>query len=287
MKTPLLLLLLTCCLSATTGMLHAQTSTSTTINKPATLYKLDRSAVKTTVRKVTPIDVYYVELASPNKLRTISKSELWKIVYENGRSIVLNTPKREVLPSASVPMSESLTTRSESIVTVAETPQPVAARQQTAPLSDRPSVETTGARSIIKYAPLSSFGYEHVLNNTHSLYAGISLYSLGFGASAIGLKAEYRFYGLIKENSRPAPEGFWVAPTALLWRVSVSDFYETESAFVAQIGGIAGYQWIFNRKISLEPALGLSLTAVGSGSDTSLGAGVVPLFAVRVGYVLR
>ncbi|GAB3504487.1 hypothetical protein GCM10027341_34860 [Spirosoma knui] len=149
------------------------------------------------------------------------------------------------------------------------------------------SVEAGGpVHSIIKYAPLTNFGYEHVLSSKRSIYAGLSLYSLGFGVSAIGLKGEYRFYGLIKDSPKQAPEGFWVAPTALLWHVS-DRFDETESVFITQLGCIAGYQWIFNRKVSLEPALGLSITAVGSGSDSSLGAGVLPLFALRVGYVLK
>ncbi|MCX6214608.1 OmpA family protein [Spirosoma sp.] len=150
-------------------------------------------------------------------------------------------------------------------------------------------VESTGTvRSIIKYAPLSNFGYEHVLNNKHSLYGSISLYSLGLGVTALGLKGEYRFYGLIKDSPKSAPEGFWVAPTVLYWQLSdrALDGY-VDRLSIVQLGGIAGYQWIFNKKISLEPALGLSLTAVGVDSDYSLGAGFLPLFALRVGYVLK
>lgn len=169
---------------------------------------------------------------------------------------------------------------------VNSSPAPVSPTQQTY-ISGKQSFGSTGTpQSIIKYAPLSSFGYERVLANNHSIYGGISLYSLGFGVTAIGLKAEYRFYGLIKDSPKQAPEGFWVAPTVLVWHVS-DRFDETESIFLTQLGAIAGYQWIFNKKISLEPALGLSLTAVGSGSDSILGAGFVPLFAFRVGYVLK
>ncbi|GAB4025626.1 OmpA family protein [Spirosoma koreense] len=163
--------------------------------------------------------------------------------------------------------------------TTASSPAPVVERSRSA-------YEPSTIQSIIKYAPLTNFGYERVLANNHSIYAGLSLYSLGFGVSAIGLKAEYRFYGLIKDSPKQAPEGFWVAPTVLFWHVS-DRFDVTDNLFLTQIGGIAGYQWIFNRKISLEPALGLSLTAVGSGSDYALGAGFVPLFALRVGYVLK
>lgn len=146
--------------------------------------------------------------------------------------------------------------------------------------------------SIIKYAPLTSFGYEKVLKNNRSFYAGASLYSVNAyftRVTAIGLKAEYRFYGLIKSSPKQAPAGFWVAPTALVWNVSARDIDDgyTESEFVSQLGGIAGYQWIFNDKISFEPALGLSLTAVGSGAESILGAGIVPLFALRVGYILK
>lgn len=147
------------------------------------------------------------------------------------------------------------------------------------------------AQSIIKYAPLSNFGYEHVLTDRRSLYGGISYYSFGggdLGVSALGLKAEYRFYGLAN-NGKEAPEGLWVAPTVLLWNVRASDgFGDSGSVFVGQLGGIAGYQWIFNQKISLEPALGLAFSAVGSGGgDSLLEAGVLPLFALRLGYVLK
>ncbi|MBO0933275.1 hypothetical protein [Fibrella aquatilis] len=146
------------------------------------------------------------------------------------------------------------------------------------------------ARSIIKYAPVSNVGYEHVLNEKRSIYGGLSYYSFGggdIGVSALGLKAEYRFYGLAN-NGKEAPEGLWVAPTLLFWNISASDGYDKGSVFVTQLGGIAGYQWLFNQKISLEPALGVAFTAVGSGGgDSLLEAGVLPLFALRVGYVLK
>ena len=258
------------------GLTQAQTPQTDVI------YKLDRSTVKAKVGEITSTDVFYAEVATPKIARKISKTDLWKIVFADGTSDVYNTPKGSSTPSAAS-ASQSLT-RTEP-VPAQPVRQPVA-RQESVPLSAKGAYQSNGPRSIIKYAPLSSFGYEHVLGNNHSIYAGLSLYSLGFGVSAIGVKGEYRFYGLVKSSPKQAPEGLWVAPTVLLWNVS-SSIDGTESVFIAQVGAIAGYQWIFNNKISLEPALGLSLTAVGSGSDSSLGAGIVPLFALRVGYVIK
>lgn len=151
--------------------------------------------------------------------------------------------------------------------------------------------------SIIKYAPVSSFGYERTLTDTKSFYVGGSLYTasaLGLRTTALGLKAEYRFYGLFKASSQTAPDGFYVAPTALLWNIRVRDYDylfldEAENTVAFQLGGISGYQWRFGaeKRISLETALGLAFTAVGTGSETLVGATVLPLFALRVGYVLK
>ncbi len=137
-------------------------------------------------------------------------------------------------------------------------------------------------RTIIKYAPLTSFGVERVLSDKKSIYGGVTIGSLG----SFGIKGEYRFYGLIKSSPKVAPEGFWVAPTAAFGSI-VFDEFDRERIFVAQAGGIAGYQWVFNKKISFEPALGIGATLIG-GSSFLGGLGVVtPLFALRVGYVLN
>ncbi|GAB3504504.1 hypothetical protein GCM10027341_34900 [Spirosoma knui] len=259
------------CLCMSAGFANAQTTQSDV------LYRLDRTTLNVKVVEITSLDVFYRDSSTPSATQKIAKAQLWKVVFADGSSDVYNVPKSglETGPSKT--------------------------GTKTHPPISRPTIQPTESidnpQSIIKYAPLTNFGYERVLANNRSIYAGISLYSVNAyvtRVTAIGLKGEYRFYGLIKSSPKQAPEGFWVAPTALLWNVTVkeSGFFSygdsySESVFVSQLGGIAGYQWVFNRKISLEPALGLSVTAVGGGTDSILGAGVVPLLALRVGYVLK
>ncbi|GAB4025616.1 hypothetical protein [Spirosoma koreense] len=243
------------------------------------LYKLDRSVVQAKINEVTATDVFYTEPTSPTTTRKIRKADLWKIVFSDGSTDVFNSPATGQTSGAA--SQKPAVVRSESN------------RAYSNVSSTNESGD--GPQSIIKYAPLTSFGYEKVLPNNRSIYAGLSLYSVNSfytRVTAIGFKGEYRFYGLVKSSPKRAPEGFWVAPTALFWNVTVRDldFFgdtDSESAFVVQLGAIAGYQWVFNRKISLEPAFGLSLTAVGSGTESALGAGIVPLLALRVGYVLK
>lgn len=151
--------------------------------------------------------------------------------------------------------------------------------------------------SIIKYAPLSGIGYERVLANNRAVYVGGSLYSvstIGIRTTALGLKAEYRFYGLAKSSPKEAPDGLWLAPTVLFWNIRIRDydfgFYdEVDNTVAFQLGGIAGYQWRFGaeKRISFEPAAGLAFTAVGNDSESFIGSTVLPLFALRVGYVLK
>lgn len=270
-------------------------STTPSIAQPAkldVLYRLDQTTLNVKVSEITGTDVFYSDLATPKTTQKIAKAQLWKVVFSDGTSDVFNSPKIGSGTTQRTAVSTSPSIRNQSPVTSAEPANRSVAR--TTPVRSRPvgSSDDDSPQSIIKYAPLSSFGYEKVLANNRSIYAGLSLYSVNTyftRVTAIGLKGEYRFYGLAKSSPKQAPEGFWVAPTVLLWNVSARDIDDgfSESAFVAQIGGITGYQWVFNKKISLEPALGLSLTAVGTGTESILGAGIVPLFAVRVGYVLN
>lgn len=148
---------------------------------------------------------------------------------------------------------------------------------------------------IVKYSPSLNVGYEKVLQEKRSVYVGASLFSAA-GLSAVGVKGEYRFY---LSNSKQAPKGFFVAPTALLWYVNsrvLDDAFnslgageKSVSGAYVQVGGIAGHQWIIKNKFSIEPCFGLSVgTNLGGEPLGGIFSGMVlPLVALRVGYVLK
>ncbi|GAB3926052.1 hypothetical protein [Larkinella terrae] len=145
---------------------------------------------------------------------------------------------------------------------------------------------------IIKYAPLVSVGYEKVLNDKNSFYVGATIYPLPtVGITALGVKGEYRFYGLLNKEKK-APAGFWVAPTALLWYVRFNDFIEDDlnaGVGIVQLGGIAGYQFIIKNKFTIEPCLGIAGGfALGVGSEDAgiFGGAVTPVGGLRIGYIL-
>lgn len=141
---------------------------------------------------------------------------------------------------------------------------------------------------IIKYAPLLSGGYEQVLNEKRSFYVGASLYS-AFDLTAIGVKGEYRFYTPVSLSKRPAtaPQGLWVAPTAMVWFLS-EKFSSSRATFIGA-GGILGHQWVIQDRFTIEPALGVAFGVGGIGDgDFGLFNGVaLPLTALRFGYVLK
>lgn len=138
-------------------------------------------------------------------------------------------------------------------------------------------------KTIIKYAPLTNFGVERVISEKNSIYIGATIGSSG----SFGGKAEYRFYGLLRKQEKSAPEGFWVAPQVAIGSVVFDDFYDKERALVATAGGLAGYQWIFKNKITLEPALGLGVMLIG-GNNLIGGLGfLAPLGGIRIGYAIN
>lgn len=141
---------------------------------------------------------------------------------------------------------------------------------------------------IIKYSPYLNIGYERVLSEKKSVYVGASLFPISsVGVTAFGAKAEYRFY---LSNNKPAPRGFWVAPTALLWYVRFNDFLgESAGVGIAQLGGIAGYQFIISNRVSIEPCLGIGAGFAMGINEVDSGifsGGVTPLGGLRVGLVI-
>lgn len=141
---------------------------------------------------------------------------------------------------------------------------------------------------IIKYSPFVNFGYEHVLSEKRSIYGGLNL---GTFDGTIGFRGEYRFYGLIKKAEKKAPEGLWVAPVVAFTSAVINDYGYKERFFLAQAGGIAGYQWVFKNKITFEPGLGVAAAVIGGNQlfDGVLGGlGLItPIVALRVGYVIK
>ena len=140
---------------------------------------------------------------------------------------------------------------------------------------------------IIKYAPLLSGGYEQVLSEKRSFYVGASFYS-AFDVTAIGLKGEYRFYTPISLAKRPAsaPQGLWVAPTAMVWFLS-ERFFDTRATCVGA-GGILGHQGVIKDRFTIEPAIGVAFGGGGANGDFGVFSGVaIPLTALRFGYVLN
>ncbi|GAB3991954.1 hypothetical protein GCM10028807_23670 [Spirosoma daeguense] len=141
---------------------------------------------------------------------------------------------------------------------------------------------------IVKYSPLLNVGYERVLTPKKSVYVGASLFPIAQAdITAFGIKGEYRFY---TGQNKPAPYGFWVAPTALLWYVRFNDFLgESSGVGVVMLGGITGYQFIIHNRVSIEPCLGLGAgfsLGVNETDSGIFGGGVTPLGGLRLGLVL-
>ena len=142
---------------------------------------------------------------------------------------------------------------------------------------------------IMKYSPLLNIGYERVLTPKQSVYVGASLFPIAQAdITAFGIKGEYRFY---TSQNKPAPNGFWVAPTALLWFVRFNDFLgESSGVGVVMLGGMTGYQFIIRNRVSIEPCLGLGAgfsLGINETDSGIFGGGITPLGGLRLGLVLN
>jgi hypothetical protein len=133
-----------------------------------------------------------------------------------------------------------------------------------------------------------NMSYEHAFNSSSSFqigvyYTGASVDETKF--SGFGITPEYRFY---LSESNEAPNGFYVAPFARYQRFDLTDDSTDSKGSLSAIGGgiIAGRQWIFKEKFSLDlflgPAFYSGSTEVTSGTDT-FDTGAFDGFTVRFG----
>jgi hypothetical protein len=136
-----------------------------------------------------------------------------------------------------------------------------------------------GPQNIIKVNIISpilktgSFFFEHALNEKSSFQLGV-----GFTAfkqeeedvkiSGIFITPEYRMY---LSASKTAPAGFYVGPYLRYQNLKIED--EFDKATLSTFGGgvVAGHQWIFRDRFSLDLFLGPNYNSgnvkVTSGSE--------------------
>lgn len=145
-------------------------------------------------------------------------------------------------------------------------------------------------RKVIKTSPISlAFGnfnvrFEQAFDTQSSFQIGLNYWFKIFGSdvSAFGVNGEYRYF--ISHETKPAPAGFYVGPTALASFINEKD--TDASVTIIGIGGTIGYQWIWNSRVTLDVGAGPSYTFViaeddGASADFS---GFLPRIIIAVGY---
>ncbi|NNC95789.1 MAG: DUF3575 domain-containing protein [Chitinophagales bacterium] len=144
-------------------------------------------------------------------------------------------------------------------------------------------------KNIIKTNPIGlAFGnfniaYERAVSDASSLQFGGNFFFKLFGTdvSGFGLNAAYRYY--VTHNSRVNPEGFFVGP-----RLAFNTFTESSSdASVSTmgIGGLIGYQWVFDINLTLDLGAGPTyLFVVTDAGATETFDGFVPNLILAIGY---
>jgi hypothetical protein len=160
----------------------------------------------------------------------------------------------------------------------------------------------TNALKVNIFSPLvrtGSFFYEHKVGEHNSAQLGglFTAWSVGdTKISGFALTPEYRFY---LSDSKPAMEGFYFAPFARYQNLTltVENGYEDLNGHVSDgkaslntFGGgvVAGYQFLFKRRFTLDAFLGPSYNngtlKVSAGNESqSFDAGTFTGFGVRTG----
>lgn len=169
--------------------------------------------------------------------------------------------------------------------------------------------------SIVKLQPLPlvnstlSLGFEQKVASAASLQLNLDYLGekdFGFKDSWLGIGLEYRMYNLVSALAAPeaeAPQGFFVAPTLGIRFFKSIDEDDPDSEFTekynfANLGAIAGYQWLPDlgngkRPLALEGSVGLlgGFMLKGEKFDYEdyqiwprFNLGLVPVINVSVGF---
>ena len=135
----------------------------------------------------------------------------------------------------------------------------------------------------------ANVSYERVINAKSSVQLDVIFGGLNIGGvkyTTIGGGLDYKYY---LSNSKPAPEGFYVAPGVGFTSVKVKDPYETVSGTSVNIKAVVGNQWIYSSGFSLDIFAGINYYAGGKIKGTgnveySKFNGVLPALGVALGY---
>lgn len=105
--------------------------------------------------------------------------------------------------------------------------------------------------------------------------------------SGFGITPEYRFY---LSESKDVLNGFYVAPFLRYQNFKLEDEFTNDEATLTTFGGgvLAGHQWIFKERFSLDtfigPSyLGGSVDVEGDAEEDDFSTGALNGFGVRVG----
>lgn len=143
-------------------------------------------------------------------------------------------------------------------------------------------------KNIIKTNPLAlAFGsfnltYEMAFSDAMSFQVKGNFFNrlLGTEVSGFGVDAGVRYY--ITNKNNPAPEGFYVGP-----KFGYNSFEEEltgEKASTIGIGGLVGYQWIFDVGVTLDLGVGPTYLIAGESSTNAEFSGIIPNLSFAVGY---
>lgn len=154
-------------------------------------------------------------------------------------------------------------------------------------------------KNVIKVNPFGLlFGtiplqYERVLGPKSSVGADVSFmsYSASVGFESVsytgfGLEGKYKI-GL--STKKEMPRGWYVAPLAGYATASAKTLTQSGSFNIFNIGGVAGYQWVFGKSESgfaLDLNFGahyLDLSTSGDATGVSL-KGILPRLGLGIGY---
>nr|WP_295927763.1 hypothetical protein [uncultured Dyadobacter sp.] len=169
--------------------------------------------------------------------------------------------------------------------------------------------------SIVKLQPIPlvnstlSLGFEQKIARSTSLQLNVDYLrekDFGFKDSWLGIGLEYRIYNLVSALATPetqAPHGFFVAPTLGIRFFKSIDEDDPDSEFTekynfANLGALAGYQWLpklgdGKRPLALEGSVGLlgGFMLKGEKFDYEdyqiwprFNLGLVPVINVSVGF---
>ncbi|MEJ6950744.1 hypothetical protein [Natronospora cellulosivora (SeqCode)] len=129
-----------------------------------------------------------------------------------------------------------------------------------------------------------TINYENVLSDSNSFKVGGSISSLNaldYNYSGFGLKGEYRFY-----REEEAPKGMYYGPISSFSFLAMEDNYSKVNLSLFTIGGVVGYQWIYDSNITLDLSGGINYCIANISDDYYQVpfSGILPALYLTVGF---